>query len=214
MKKGAPFEWDDACENTFDSIKRCLSSLPILGVPIPTKALLLSIAAKERSLGALCAQENSKVKERAFYYLSRTLVGVELNYSPIKKTCLALMFAVQKLRHYIQARTVYVISKANSFKYILSRPTLHGRLTKWAVILEQYDLVLVSQRPVKGQPLAYFQVDHPVPDDWELNDDQPVEEVYFINVLPPWEMFFDGAARRDGAGAGVALVSSEKHILP
>jgi len=27
-------------------------------------------------------------------------------------------------------------------------------------------------------------------------------------------MFFDGAARWDGAGVGVVLVSHEKHILP
>jgi len=27
-------------------------------------------------------------------------------------------------------------------------------------------------------------------------------------------MFFDGAARRDGAGAAVVLISLEKHILP
>jgi len=36
-------------------------------------------------------------------------------------------------------------------------------------------------------------------DNWELNDDLPREEVFFVGVLPPWEMFLDGAARRDGA---------------
>ena len=73
------------------------------------------------------------------------MVGAELNYSPIEKICLALMFSVQKLRHYMQAHTVWVISKADLIKYILSRPVLSGRLSgqlaKWAVILEQYDLV-------------------------------------------------------------------------
>uniref|UniRef100_A0A803N616 RNase H type-1 domain-containing protein n=1 Tax=Chenopodium quinoa TaxID=63459 RepID=A0A803N616_CHEQI len=33
-------------------------------------------------------------------------------------------------------------------------------------------------------------------------------------MLPPWEMYLDGAARQDGAGAGVVFVSPEKHILP
>jgi len=47
----------------------------------------------------------------ALYYLSHTLVGAELNYLPIKKMCLALMLPVQKLRHYMQAHTIYVISK-------------------------------------------------------------------------------------------------------
>jgi len=38
--------------------------------------------------------------------------------------------------------------------------------------------------------------------------------VFFIDILPPWIMHFDGAVRRDGVGAGVVFVSSEKYILP
>ena len=74
---------------------------PILGAPIPEKPLVLYIAAQEKSLSALMAQENEKGKERALYYLSRTLNGAELNYSPIEKMCLALFFAIDKLEHYM-----------------------------------------------------------------------------------------------------------------
>jgi len=38
--------------------------------------------------------------------------------------------------------------------------------------------------------------------------------VFYIDILPPWEEYFDGAARRNGAGAGMAFVSLETHILP
>jgi len=122
------------------------------------------------------------------------------------------MFAVQKLRHYMQAHKVRVISKADPIKYVLSRPVLSGRLAKWAIILELYDLVYVPQKAVKGQALADFLADHP--DEWELNDDLPGEKVFVIDILPPWEMYFDGATRQDGTRAGVVLVSPEKHMLP
>ena len=39
--------------------------------------------------------------EIALHYLSRTLVGVELKYSPIEKIYLSLIFVIQKLRHYV-----------------------------------------------------------------------------------------------------------------
>jgi len=58
-------------------------------------------------------QENENGKERDLYYLSHTLIGAELNYSLIEKMCLALMFAIQKLRRYMQAYIVQVISKVN-----------------------------------------------------------------------------------------------------
>ncbi|CAM8892537.1 unnamed protein product [Rhodiola kirilowii] len=214
MKKDAPFVWDDKCRRAFDSIKKYLSTAPVLGAPTPGKPLILYVAAQENSLGAMCAQETDERKERPLYYLSQTLVGAELNYSSIEKICLALVFAVQKLRHYMQAHTVHVVSKADPIKYILSRPVLSGRLAKWAMLLKQYDLVFVPQRATKGQAIADFFADHPVPVEWEFFIDLPGEDIFYIDVLPPWQMFFDGAARRDGAGAGVVFVSPENHLLP
>jgi len=64
---------------------------------------------------ALCAHENSEGKVRALYYLSCILVGADLNYSLIEKMCLALTFAIQKLRHYIQGHTAYIICKAGYY---------------------------------------------------------------------------------------------------
>ncbi|XP_074271002.1 uncharacterized protein LOC141594921 [Silene latifolia] len=188
MKKGAPFEWDESCRKAFDDIKKYLSNPPVLGAPIPGKSIILYISAQEHSMGALCAQENEDGKERALYYLSRTLVGAELGYSPIEKMCLALIFAIQKLRHYFQAHTVHVISKADPIKYILSRPVLSGRLAKWAVLLKQYDIVYIRQKAVKGQALADFLPDHPVPGKWSFSDELPGEGVFYIDVLPSWQI--------------------------
>jgi len=163
----------------------------MLGAPILKRPLILYIVSQEKSLGALCVQKNEEGKEIALYYLSRTLVGAELKYSPIEKICLSLIFAIQKLRHYMQAYTVQVISKADPIKYILSRPILNGRLVKWVVILKQYNLLYIPQRAIKRQTLVDFLADHPIPDNWELNDELPGEDVFFIDILPPWEMHFD-----------------------
>ncbi|XP_070011134.1 uncharacterized protein [Nicotiana sylvestris] len=84
---------------------------PVLAAPIPGKPLILYIAAQERSVGALLAQENSEGKENSLYYLSRMMTSNELNYSPIEKLCLALVFSIQKLKHYFQAHTVRLVSK-------------------------------------------------------------------------------------------------------
>jgi len=60
MKKGAPFEWDDACQSAFNSIKRYLSSPLVFGVPIPNKPLLLYITAQKCSLGACVLKKTLK----------------------------------------------------------------------------------------------------------------------------------------------------------
>ncbi|KAM2845226.1 hypothetical protein COP1_027688 [Malus domestica] len=130
MKNDASFIWDDICHNTFESIKRYLASPLVLGVTMPGKPLILYIVAQEGSIGALLAQENEDKKERALYYLSRTLTGAEFNYTLIKKMCLALVFAVQKLRHYMHAYTIHLVAKADPVKYVMSKPVLTERLAK------------------------------------------------------------------------------------
>ncbi|KAA0054386.1 uncharacterized protein E5676_scaffold2750G00030 [Cucumis melo var. makuwa] len=114
--------------------------------------------------------------------------------------CLALFFAIDKLRHYMQAFTVHLVAKADPIKYVLSRPIISGRLAKWEVLLQQYDIVYISQKAIKGQALADFLADHPIPSDWKLCEDLPDDEVFFTEVMKPWTMYFDGAARGSGAG--------------
>ncbi|XP_020412323.1 uncharacterized protein LOC109947171 [Prunus persica] len=214
MKKDVPFVWDEACHNAFESIKKYLSSSPLLGAPILGKQLKLYIAAQEISIGAFLAQENESHKEQALYYLSRTLTGPELNYTPIEKTCHALVFAIQKLRHYMQAFTVHLIARADPVRYIMSKPVLTGRLAKWALLLNQYEIIYTPAKAVKGQAVADFLADHPIPADWEISDDLPDEQVFFADVSPTWMMFFDRLAHKDRAGAGVVFVSPKRHVLP
>ena len=70
-------------------------------------------------MGALCIQKNEKAKDAAMYFLSCALVGDKLKYFRIEKICLSLEFAIQKLRHYMQAYTIQVASKANTIRYIM-----------------------------------------------------------------------------------------------
>ncbi|KAA0047113.1 gypsy-like retrotransposase [Cucumis melo var. makuwa] len=95
MRKGENFVWDEACQNGFDSIRKYLLNPTALGAPVP---------------------KEEKGKEHALYYLSRTLVGAKVNYSSIEKMCLALFFAMDKLRHYMQVFTVNLVAKADPIK--------------------------------------------------------------------------------------------------
>ncbi|KAG9453929.1 hypothetical protein H6P81_006833 [Aristolochia fimbriata] len=78
----------------------------------------------------------------------------------------------------------------------------------------EFEINFVLQCAIKGQALANFLADHLVPAEWELTEEFQHEEIVLVEVLPPWEMYFDGAARRNGAGAGVLFVSPRRDLLP
>ncbi|XP_019167861.1 PREDICTED: uncharacterized protein LOC109163566 [Ipomoea nil] len=214
MKKGIPFMWDEACKNAFESIKSYLMKPPVLTAPVHGRPLILYISAQDSSVGALLAQENDKGKENALYYLSRMMTPNELKYSPIEKLCLALVLSIKKLKHYFEAHTIRLVSKANPVKYVMAKVVLSDRLARWYLLFQQFEIVYVPQKSVKGQALADFLADHPIPAEWELSDDLPDEDVLVIEILPPWKMYFDGASHREGAGAGVVFVTPECEVLP
>ena len=148
MKKNVKFQWGRECQSALESIKKYLSNPPVLAAPVKGNPLILYIAALDKSLGGLLAQKNKEGKEVATYYISRTLVGAEYNYSPIEKTCLALVFASKKLRHYLLAHKVQLISRADPLKYLMTRLAFSGRLAKWALLLLEFDIEYIPQ---KGQ---------------------------------------------------------------
>ncbi|XP_009601708.2 uncharacterized protein [Nicotiana tomentosiformis] len=138
----------------------------------------------------------------------------ELNYSPIEKLCLALVFSIQMLKHYFQAYVVRLVSKANSIKFVMSKPVLSDRQARWYLQFQQFEILYIPQKAIKGQALADFLADHPIPDDWELIDELPDKDAMVVKVQPPWKMYFDGSAHREGAGAGVVFVTSQGEVQP
>ena len=120
----------------------------MLAAPVVGKPFLLYVRSMDHSLGALLAQHNDEGYEQAIYYLSRTLLGAEHRYRSVEMECLALAFAVQKMRHYLVGQTIHVISKVNPLRLLMTKPSsLNGRLTKWAILLSQYDMHFL---PTKG----------------------------------------------------------------
>ncbi|PIN08667.1 hypothetical protein CDL12_18753 [Handroanthus impetiginosus] len=150
MKLYAPFDRDKGCENAFQSIKMYLSNPPIMGAPVPRRPLILYIA------------EQKKKKDRALYYLSRTLMENELKYSLIEKICLAPFYSIKKLKYYFEAYPILLISRVDPVKFVMSWLVLSGILAKWSIIFNQYEITYVLQKAVKGQALANFPADHPL----------------------------------------------------
>ena len=107
-----------------------MANPPVLVPPIAGRPLILYISATLVALGVLLAQLDDNGNEQAIYYLSQTLVGYELNYTAIKRACLAVVFCTQKLHHYMLNNTTHLITKIDPLKYFLLKACLIGRAAK------------------------------------------------------------------------------------
>nr|XP_027109478.1 uncharacterized protein LOC113729374 [Coffea arabica] len=125
--------------------------------------------------------------------------------------------AFNSIKSYLMKRPMLAVPIHGKplFLYIAAqeRPVLSDRLARWYLQVQQFEIIYVPQKAVKGQVLADFLADHPIPAEWELSDDLSDEDVLLIEIRPPWKMYFDGAAHRHGVGVGIVFVTPDRGIL-
>uniref|UniRef100_A0A2N9I4L9 Integrase catalytic domain-containing protein n=1 Tax=Fagus sylvatica TaxID=28930 RepID=A0A2N9I4L9_FAGSY len=188
LKKGASFHWSTECQEAFEKVQNIMTKLPTVCAPISGKSLRLYLASNSQAIGALIAQENDNGVEQPIYYVSRTLKDAESRYSGAERSCLALIYASQRLRHYFLAHKVQLMTKSHPIRSLLQRPVLSGRLAQWLLQLSQYEITAETPTAIKSQAIADLLAQFPGEDNSFITDEVPGE----IN-----EIFL--------AGAGIVL---------
>jgi hypothetical protein len=77
QKKDVPFVWDDRCETAVQTLKRHVTSDPVLWQPDHTRPFILEVDASQYATSAILWQEDDKGKKRAIGYNSSTLSDTE-----------------------------------------------------------------------------------------------------------------------------------------
>ena len=131
-------------------------------------------------------------KENVIYYISKKMLPCEEKYSPLEKTCIALIWVTRKFRQYMLAYKVQLIARIDPLKYLMEKPVQDGKATKWVLLLPEFDIKYVTQKSVKGRAIADH-LAHCSPEEAEeIKGDFPNEDIMGIEV-ESWKMYFDGA---------------------
>jgi hypothetical protein len=125
--------------------------------------------------------------EYVIYCLSGGLVGLELNYSHIEKLALSVVHDVQRFRHYVLFRKTTIIAVVNPFQYMLTQWVIGRKISRWIVILQDFDLDFVSAKSKKSLVFAELILEllvesgDPVPEESAIKGD-----MFLITSSDPW----------------------------
>jgi hypothetical protein len=100
----------------------------------------------------------------------------------------AILVTSRKLRHYFQSHKIMVVSCFPLGEILRSHDTV-GRIIKWSVVLDEFDLGFCPWQDIKSQILANF-----VSEWTETQQPTPAEK------SEHWKMYFDGSLNHEGAG--------------
>ena len=67
-------------------------------------------------------------------------------------------------------------------KYIFEKPTLTGRISRWQMLLSEYNIEYRTQKAIKNSVLADYLAHQPVDDYQSVKYDFPNEDVMFLKV--------------------------------
>lgn len=152
-KKNVKFRWAERQEEAFRTVKEHLVSAPVLSCPDFDLPFCVQTDASGFGIGAVLCQ-NHPDGEKVVCYLSRSLTKSERQYCTTERECLAVVWAIEKLRPYLEGSHFTVITDHWSLKWLASLKDPNGRLARWSVKLQQYSFDVIHR---KG-------ADHHVPD--------------------------------------------------
>jgi hypothetical protein len=101
LRKSRKWSWNVEQESPFNSLKRALTSAPLLARPDYELPFTLQTDASNFRLGAVLTQHIGG-KEHFIAYASRALMAAEQKYNATEKECLAVIWAVRKFRPYLE----------------------------------------------------------------------------------------------------------------
>ncbi|GJW02074.1 reverse transcriptase domain-containing protein [Tanacetum coccineum] len=176
--KKSDFQWTPEAEEAFKQMKKLIAELPTLTAPREHEELIIYLAAAKEAISAVLMTDREG-RQIPVYFVSRTLRGPEVNYTPMEKLVLALLSASKRLKRYFQAHTIVVVTD-QPIKQLLSSSEISGRMLKWKFELEGYDIQYRPRTAIKGQILADFIVERP--------EEESPDELIQPKVLPePFE---------------------------
>ena len=148
LRKGVPFDWNDKCEQSFQELKKRLTTAPVLALPEPGKAFTVYCDASRVGLGCVLMQDG-----RAIAYASRQLKPHEQNYPTHDLELAAVVFALKMWRHYLYGNRFELYTDHKSLKYIFTQKELNMRQRRWLELIKDYDLS-VNYHPGKANVVA------------------------------------------------------------
>ncbi|XP_015955491.1 uncharacterized protein LOC107479905 [Arachis duranensis] len=150
-----PLIFDDNCKHAFETLKKKLTTTPIITPPEWELPFKLMCDASDVAIGTVLEQKKDKL-HHVIYYASKMLNEAHKNYTTIEKGLLAIVYAFDKFRQYLIGSKVVVYTNHIALKYLMSKQDAKPRLIRWVLLLQEFDIEVRDRKGSENQVADYL----------------------------------------------------------
>lgn len=136
-KKGSKFVWEQKHTDSFEMLKKCIISPPVLHMADFSKPFIVQTDSSSIALGCILMQEYDGCRFPVSY-ASRTLTDQERKFSTYELECLAILFALDKFKPYLEHREFLLECDNQSLTWLLNHPKQLGRIGRWILKISTF----------------------------------------------------------------------------
>ena len=139
-KNGVPFIWGQEQQTSFETIKKCLTTAPILTFPDLTKPFVLTTDSSSIGIGAVLSQRSDDNFLHPIEFASNTLTEQQCRWDIFHKELYALVYYADKFKPYL-ASTKFLVRTDNQavLHWRTCKDFDNPKLSRWFTKLSMMD---------------------------------------------------------------------------
>lgn len=136
--------WTTAAENSFNLLKKALTTAPILCPPNHKENFIIDASSSEQAISGILSQQ-IEGHMRVIAYMSAKLPAAQQKYSPAERNVLSVIYACDKWRMYIHDKVTTIITTTPDVAWLMRNKDVSGRLSRYGLRLQAYNLVFKNR---------------------------------------------------------------------
>jgi hypothetical protein len=153
LKKDTKFQWNEDCQLGLDILKENMAKKNILVFPYWENTFHVHVDASKIALGVILVQLGAGDLDHPIGFASMKLLESKKNYNTTEREAMAMVYALQKFRHYLLGKHFKMFTIHYSLKYLVNKPVLGGRIYRWILLFQEFDFeVIVKPRKRNARP--------------------------------------------------------------
>ncbi|GFV82819.1 retrovirus-related Pol polyprotein from transposon 17.6 [Trichonephila clavipes] len=134
-RKLKKFGWSTETQKAFDVVKAAITKAPVLKLPDFKKHFELFTDESSIGVGAILNQE-----QRPVVFDAHTFSSAERSYTVTERECLAVVWAMNKLRTYLDSLPIKVVTDHAALKRLTRVKNLPSGMIRWVLKLAEFNI--------------------------------------------------------------------------